>query len=176
MRKYELTCRCLAPRTSACGTSLAASEATAPVAVRMARSSPSDSATVMPVGTLGPHGDRRDVHALGRQLAEHEAAGRVVAHRGHEGDAHPEPRGRHGHDGRGPADHQGYPVDELLALAELGDHVGPEHQHIGVAVAHDDQIGGHRGPVLRHPNLPISARRVVRTRRAADRIPCDRNQ
>ena len=51
MRKYELTCRCFAPRTSAGGTSRAASELTAPVAVRMARSSPCDSATVMPVGT-----------------------------------------------------------------------------------------------------------------------------
>jgi hypothetical protein len=49
-RNHELACTCRVPASSASGTSAAASEATAPSAVKMARSAPRDSATVIPVG------------------------------------------------------------------------------------------------------------------------------
>ena len=49
-RNHELACTCRAPASSEAGTSAAVSDATAPRAVRMARSPPRDSATVIPVG------------------------------------------------------------------------------------------------------------------------------
>ena len=49
-RNQELACTCRAEASSEAGTSAAVSEAIAPSAVRMARSPPRDSATVMPVG------------------------------------------------------------------------------------------------------------------------------
>src|SRR6266568_1726639 len=49
-RNHELACTCRAPASSDSGTSAAVSEATAPSAVKMARSPPRDSATVIPVG------------------------------------------------------------------------------------------------------------------------------
>src|SRR5947207_311221 len=50
-RNHELACTCRAPASSDSGTSAAVSEATAPSAVRIARSPPRDSATVIPVGS-----------------------------------------------------------------------------------------------------------------------------
>src|SRR5690242_8445996 len=49
-KNHELACTCRAPASSSSGTSAAVSEATAPSAVKMARSPPRDSATVIPVG------------------------------------------------------------------------------------------------------------------------------
>ena len=49
--------------------------------------------------------------AIGGELAQHEPAGRVVAHGGDQGDAQPEPGRGHRGDRGGAADHQGHPVD-----------------------------------------------------------------
>src|SRR6266516_595644 len=58
-RNHELACTCRASASSDSGTSAAVSEATAPSAVKMARSSPRDSATVIPVGASGRTATKR---------------------------------------------------------------------------------------------------------------------
>jgi hypothetical protein len=63
-----------------CGDILGVSDATAPRAVRIARSAPRDSATVMP-RQIVPHGHGSGAHAFPRKLAQQEIPGRISSRR-----------------------------------------------------------------------------------------------
>ncbi len=123
-------------------------ESSAPVRVRMARSSPRFRATVSPVGRSGRTETRR--------TSTPPAASRPVTNRpkwssptaGDERDGAAEPGQAVGGDRRRAAEHQGGLVEQLLGLAEAGLDVAAQHQ-VRVGVADHEHPGGASGGTRR---------------------------
>ncbi len=159
-RNGDATCTQRAEASSASGTSSARNCASAPSAVRTARSPGRARPTLTPVGSEH-HADRAHVDPVER--LEHRAAERVVAHAARHRHPQPEPRGARGHDRARAAEHQRRLVDELLALPEGRHEVAAAQHEVRVDVPDDEEVEpAHASRGSASPCASISSSQIVR--------------